>query len=149
MTVNLMDFVSKGKRSAIMRGVKPLNTKPEIRVRSLLHRFGYRFRIHVAGLPGKPDIVLRKHNVVIFVHGCFWHQHSFCREGQRRPTSNMAFWNKKFAANLARDKKHEAALRGQGWRVVVIWECEVRDDKALAKAVRSVFSSRPHVIRNP
>lgn len=137
-----MDFVTKEKRSAIMRGVKPLNTKPEIRVRSLLHRLGYRFRVHVAKLPGKPDIVLPKHGLVIFVHGCFWHQHASCAEGQRRPTSNTAFWDKKFTANLMRDRKHENALQEQGWCVAVIWECETRSEKALAEAIRSAFSKR-------
>ncbi|MBR0689425.1 DNA mismatch endonuclease Vsr [Bradyrhizobium manausense] len=131
-----MDFVSKEKRSAIMRGVKGANTRPELLVRSLLHKNGYRFRLHVKDLAGRPDIVLPKHKLVIFVHGCFWHQHRGCRDG-RRPASNVAFWDKKFRLNALRDKRNAADLHKEGWQTLTIWECETRDLKLLKRAIRA------------
>ncbi|MCP3440194.1 very short patch repair endonuclease [Bradyrhizobium sp. CCGUVB14] len=119
-----------------MRGVKGLNTRPERLVRSLLHKNGYRFRLHAKNLAGRPDIVLPKHKLAIFVHGCFWHQHRGCRDG-RRPTSNVAFWDRKFTLNASRDKRNLADLRKEGWQTLTIWECETRDLKLLTKAIRT------------
>ncbi len=131
-----MDFVSKEKRSNIMRGVRSKDTKPERRVRSLLHRNGYRFRIHDAMLPGTPDIVLPKHRTVIFVHGCFWHHHDGCRHA-RYPTSNSAFWRAKIERTRERDIRHEAALTQDGWHVITVWECELDDPARLFGDVES------------
>lgn len=104
---------------------KSKDTKPEILVRKLLHALGYRFRLCRKDLPGKPDIVLPKYRTVIFVHGCFWHQHAGCKAASR-PSTNVEFWEKKFARNRERDARVEAELAALGWRVIVIWECEVK-----------------------
>jgi DNA mismatch endonuclease, patch repair protein len=109
----------------MMSGIRNRNTKPEIRLRRALHALGFRFRLHAKGLPGKPDIVLRKHNAVIFVHGCFWHRHSNCRLATI-PVSNADFWSEKFSRNVERDKANLEALALAGWRVGIIWECGVR-----------------------
>lgn len=108
-----------------MRRVGQKNTKPEMVVRKFLHGNGYRFRLHRKDLPGHPDIVLPKHRAAIFVHGCFWHGHS-CRRG-KRPATNTEFWDKKLLGNLERDKANYKKLSALGWRVVVIWECEIKN----------------------
>ena len=108
-----------------MSRVGGVNTSPELIVRKLLHRLGYRFRIHVAHLPGKPDIVLARHRKIILVNGCFWHGHRNCSRA-RRPTSNREFWNEKLDATIARDRKTHRALRKLGWCLLVIWECQIR-----------------------
>jgi len=106
-----------------MSKVKATNSKPEILVRKLLHRLGYRFRLHRKDLPGKPDIVLRKYTAAIFVHGCFWHHHKGCKKS-KLPESNPEFWSDKIMANVTRDRRSVDALEQLGWRVFVIWECE-------------------------
>lgn len=108
-----------------MSSVKSKNTKPEICVRSLLHKAGFRFRLFRKDLPGSPDIVLPKFGTVIFVHGCFWHGHS-CPKG-RRPNSNQKFWNEKLNKNLCRDTSNYASLKALGWKVIVVWECEAEN----------------------
>ena len=120
-----MDVVDKQTRSRMMAGIRSKDTKAEMVVRRYLHRFGFRFRLHVSKLPGKPDIVLSKHRAVIFVQGCFWHRHSNCRYATT-PSSNVEKWTEKFAANITRDARNIAALRGSGWRVFLIWECGLR-----------------------
>jgi DNA mismatch endonuclease (patch repair protein) len=127
----MADVFSKEKRSWLMSRVKGRNTKPEILVRSLLHRMGFRFRLHCRELPGNPDIVLRRHKSVVFVHGCFWHGHKKCRKAIR-PTSNTSFWNKKLDQNKERDSRFRRALKRLGWRTLVIWECETRKPIKLA-----------------
>lgn len=120
--------VARGEaRSRIMRAIKSKDTAPELTVRRYLHAAGYRFRLHRADLPGRPDIVLPKHKAVIFVHGCFWHQHSSknCRNG-KLPQSNTAYWTPKLSRNLERDTAAAAALRKAGWRVLTVWECETK-----------------------
>ena len=112
-----------------MAAIRSANTKPEMRVRSALHGMGFRFRLHRKDLPGKPDIVLPKHRTAVFVHGCFWHCHS-CKYGQVQPATRAEFWAAKRGGNVARDKANAAALRRLGWRVVVLWECEVKTDEA-------------------
>lgn len=107
-----------------MSKVRSLNTKPEIKVRSLLHKLGYRFRLHRKDLPGKPDIVLPKHQTVVFIHGCFWHQHQGCKKATL-PKQNSEFWQTKLGGNQARDLANQEELRRLGWKVVVLWECEV------------------------
>ena len=122
----LVDFVSPEKRSRIMRGVKQKNTKPELLVRRAIHRAGYRFRIHKKDLPGRPDIVLPRHKIVIMVHGCFWHQHAACKEG-RVPASNQEYWVPKLARNVERDLEKSLALQELGWSVLTVWACTVND----------------------
>lgn len=120
-----MDRYSKADRSRIMARIGARNTQPEIIVRSTLHKMGFRFRLHRSDLPGKPDIVLPKLRKVIFVHGCFWHQHQGCSKA-KRPQTNSAFWNAKLDRNIARDLENYAALISQDWESLVIWECETR-----------------------
>ena len=119
-----MDIWSKEKRSKVMSKIRSKNTKPEMLLRSALHKEGLRFRIHRKDLPGKPDIIFAKQKVAIFVHGCFWHYHKDCREG-RIPSSNSKFWQEKLEKNVAKDETVTEELRGQGWRVITIWECEI------------------------
>jgi DNA mismatch endonuclease, patch repair protein len=119
-----MDIWSRKKRSEVMSKIKGKNTKPEIILRSALFKRGYRFRIHKKDLPGKPDIALPKYRTVIFVHGCFWHYHKDCREG-RIPSSNSNFWKEKLERNISKDKRHIESLESAGWKVIVVWECEI------------------------
>lgn len=107
-----------------MAGIKRRDTKPEVAVRSWLHRAGFRFRLHRRDLPGSPDIVLPRWNAVIFVHGCYWHRHAGCPKAAT-PHTRQRFWNAKFAANIERDRRNLLALRRLGWRVKVVWECSL------------------------
>jgi DNA mismatch endonuclease, patch repair protein len=109
----------------MMGGIRAWNTLPEMRLRRALHALGFRFRLHAKGLPGKPDLVLRKHGAVIFVHGCFWHRHRDCRLAST-PASNREFWADKFARNIERDRQSMEALGAMGWRVATVWECGLR-----------------------
>ena len=118
-----------------MSKIRSKDTKPEKILRSALHNLGYRFRIHKKDLPGEPDIVLSKYHTVIFVHGCFWHCHSECREG-RIPSSNSAYWADKITKNVARDLKNKDALKDQGWKTITIWECEI--ERKLAAVVKQI-----------
>jgi DNA mismatch endonuclease (patch repair protein) len=137
----MTDVFSQEKRSWIMSLVKGRDTKPEILVRSFVHRMGYRFRIHRRDLPGNPDIVLPRHGNVIFVHGCFWHGHKRCPRS-KRPTTNTNFWNKKLDGNIERDKRFRNELRRTGWKVLVVWECETRKpEKLLRKLERFLDDS--------
>lgn len=120
----MVDVVDSETRSRMMSGIKGKNTRPEVLVRKILHAEGFRFRIHVGTLPGKPDIVLPKYKVAIFVHGCFWHGHS-CRYF-KVPKTRTEFWLDKINKNTERDRAHMLELRNQGWRVLIIWECAVR-----------------------
>ena len=121
-----MDTMTPEQRHRVMVANKSKDTKPEVAVRRLLHALGYRFRIHRKELPGKPDIVLPKYRTVIFVHGCFWHQHEGCKAAST-PASHVEFWQKKFAANRARDARVQEELESMGWKVITIWECEVKE----------------------
>ena len=132
----MTDVFSKAKRSEIMRLVRSKDTKPELLVRSLLHRMGFRFRLHVASLPGKPDIVLPKYRVVVLVHGCFWHGHE-CKKA-KLPTSNVAFWSRKIAANRKRDGLTKKALRRLGWRCYIIWQCQIKDGHRLITLAQKI-----------
>lgn len=132
------DFVTREKRSRIMRGVKQKDTKPEIKVRKLLHSLGFRFRLHRRDLAGRPDIVLPKYRTAIFVHGCFWHQHSGCKDG-RIPRSNTDYWEPKLKRNVERDRQSVEALEGQGWTVRVIWACELDDNEGMERRLLDWF----------
>jgi len=124
--------MTSAERSRIMRAVKSKNTAPERMVRSLLHRWGFRFRLHRRDLPGNPDIVFPGRKCVIFVHGCFWHGHD-CRRGSRSPQSNIDYWRTKIARNVERDRRHLVELVDRGWRACVVWECEIRDPETLCR----------------
>ena len=122
----MADIVNEKRRSEIMAKIRSKGTKPEMTVRRLLHSMGYRYKLHVAGLPGKPDIVFPARRKVIEVRGCFWHQHEDPACGiVRRPKSNRDYWLPKLERNVERDAKQEAELRALGWDVLVVWECEV------------------------
>lgn len=126
----MTDAISKDQ-TAIMRAVRTRHTEPEMRVRRIAHRLGYRFRLHRSDLPGKPDLAFPVQRKLIFVHGCFWHQHQGCRRGSA-PQSNVAFWRPKLARNRSRDAEQMAAVKRRGWRALVIWECQTNDEKRLA-----------------
>ncbi len=130
-----MDVFSREKRSWIMSRIRSGDTKPEFVVRSMLHRLGLRFSLRRRKLPGSPDIVLAKHRTAVFVHGCFWHRHG-CRTATT-PRTRKAFWNAKFARNVARDRENRRELRKLGWRTIVVWECQVMRDPE--RAVKRIF----------
>lgn len=134
----MTDIFTRAQRSAIMRRVKSADTAPELRVRRLAHRLGYRFRLHRKDLPGRPDLAFPGRGVALFVHGCFWHQHEGCGRAAR-PASNRAYWERKLSGNVARDAAAAAALRRLGWRVEVVWECELRDEATLADRLRQAL----------
>ena len=130
-----MDTITPKQRSRLMARVRSKDTKPELFVRSLVHRLGFRFRLHRADLPGKPDIVLTRHKKIIFVHGCFWHRHGNCQR-LSFPATNVKFWKAKFLANIERDRRNRRRLRLLGWKVLVVWECEIRTGAAARKTRR-------------
>jgi len=131
-----LDTLSPIQRSINMSRVKGRDTRPEKIVRSLLHRLGYRFRLHNNKLPGKPDITLAKYKTVIFVHGCFWHRHSGCPRASI-PKTRQEFWTNKFEKNINRDKQVQTNLKELGWKIIVIWECELKDIPRLEKRILS------------
>jgi len=136
-----MDVLTPEQRHYNMSRIHSKDTKPEIIVRKWLWKNGYRFRLHRKDLPGKPDIILAKYRVVIFVHGCFWHMHN-CKYGSK-PKTNRSFWNKKLDDNVKRDRKNIKKLHSIGWRVLIIWECEIMkwDSKLEAKIRSSLHGS--------
>jgi DNA mismatch endonuclease (patch repair protein) len=136
------DVFSKEQRSRVMAKVRGENTSPEMAVRSLIHRMGYRYRLHRKDLPGKPDIVLPRHKKIIFVHGCFWHQHAGCKAADR-PASNTEYWTKKLDRNIERDKSNQQKLEELGWQVLVVWECQIKDRAALTQRLSAFLSEQP------
>jgi DNA mismatch endonuclease (patch repair protein) len=134
----MADIYSKEKRSEIMSRIRNRDTLPERIVRSTLHRLGVRFRLVARDLPGKPDIVLRSRMAVVFVHGCYWHSHD-CVKGRSRAKSRAEFWSRKIGENSIRDRRNYQLLSTQGWRVVVVWECETKDiEKLRAKLAKEL-----------
>ena len=134
-----MDTIEPAARAERTRGVRSKNTRPEMVVRSLAHQLGYRFRLHRSDLAGSPDLVFPSRRAAIFVHGCFWHQHD-CPRGSRRPSSNAAYWHPKLARNVERDAKAQQQLESDGWRVLVLWECELRDMDRLARRLTNFLN---------
>ncbi len=124
----MVDVHEPEVRSYNMSQVKGKNTKPEMLVRKFLHSNGFRYRLHVKDLPGKPDLVLPKYNSVIFVHGCFWHAHEDC-EYFKMPKTRTKWWKEKLYGNKKRDKKNVKELKDSGWKVLIVWECELKQDK--------------------
>ncbi len=123
----MADRITPERRSWNMSRIGGRNTGPELRLRSLLHGAGYRFRIHVKQLPGCPDIVLPKYRTVIFVHGCFWHRHPGCQDATT-PSTRQEFWEEKFDRNVNRDVRDQAAFEAAGWTVLTVWECDLKAD---------------------
>ena len=137
----MTDIVDSKTRSRMMAAVAQKNTKPEVALRRLLHRSGLRFRLHDPGLPGRPDIVFPKYRAVIFVHGCFWHRHQRCSR-TTTPKTRRGFWQQKFEENVRRDRKNVRELEESGWRVFVVWECEVLNDaQSMAKNLTARIKS--------
>ncbi|MEV5023077.1 DNA mismatch endonuclease Vsr [Sphingobium sp. LMA1-1-1.1] len=126
-----MDTVSVEKRSAMMRNIRSRNTRPELAVRRTAHRLGLRFRLHRRDLPGAPDLVFPRRKTALFVNGCYWHRHSGCKYAYT-PKSNVEFWLNKLQTNVARDIRTRQELEDRGWNVVVIWECQTREEKTIA-----------------
>jgi len=135
-----MDKLSPERRSANMARIRSKNTSPEITLRTLVHGLGCRFRLHRKDLPGKPDLVFLSRKKVIFVHGCFWHQHPECREG-RVPGSRLEYWEPKLLRNKQRDAAAQAALKKLGWRCLIVWECELRNTAAVLRRVKRFLRS--------
>jgi DNA mismatch endonuclease (patch repair protein) len=135
-----MDVFSPAHRSQIMRQVHSKDTRPELTVRRLVHGMGYRYRLHSKNLPGCPDLMLTAHKKAIFVHGCFWHRHE-CPSATL-PKSNRDYWERKQNRNAARDKENIRALRGLGWKVLIIWECEIKDVKRLQRQVQRFLADK-------
>lgn len=125
-----------------MSRIRSTDTKPELIVRRLLTALGARYRLHRRDLPGKPDIVMAGRSLIIFVHGCFWHQHPGCREATM-PSGNRAFWQAKLEGNTARDARHLRELKRAGWRVAVVWECETRDAAKLSRRLERLLAKNP------
>lgn len=132
-----MDIVDAKTRSRMMSNIRGKDTKPELTLRRALHARGFRYRLHIKGLPGHPDLVFPKHRSVVFVHGCFWHRHRGCPKATT-PATRVEFWQKKFAGNTERDCRNIDQLRKAGWRVLVVWECELT--KCMAERTSSVVS---------
>lgn len=130
-----MDRLNREQRSAQMGRIRAKDTGPEWAVRRLVHGLGFRYRLHVGGLPGKPDLVFLGRGAIIFVHGCFWHRHVGCPLA-RLPKSRLDFWEPKLTANCRRDQRNERALRSLGWRVMVIWECQIANTERLSARIR-------------
>lgn len=131
ISIKMRDLLTKERRSWNMSRITGKDTLPEMRVRSLLHRMGYRFRVHRRDLPGNPDIVFVSRRLVVFVHGCFWHRHRRCKNCTT-PTNRREFWLKKLEGNASRDKRNRRRLRILGWKTFVIWECETENGNLLA-----------------
>lgn len=129
-------------RSRTMRAVRSKDTTPELKVRRVVHALGYRYRLHRNDLPGKPDLVFGPRRKVIFVHGCFWHGHS-CKRGNRQPKNNAHYWRKKIGGNIVRDAATLTALRDLQWQSLVIWECEISSEVALAQRIVTFLGVRP------
>jgi DNA mismatch endonuclease, patch repair protein len=138
------DRLTPERRSWNMSRIKGRDTEPEKRVRSILHRLGFRFTLRRKGLPGKPDVVLPARRTIVFVHGCFWHQHTGCRNAVL-PQTRADFWVAKLTGNTDRDRRNSIALRRLGWRVLVVWECELEDEAKLErKLLRKLRSGDEH-----
>ena len=152
----MVDVVNPETRSRMMSAIRGANTKPELNVRRRLHAAGFRYGLHRKDLPGRPDLVMPRHDAVIFVHGCYWHRHPGCRLATT-PSTRTDFWTAKFTANQERDRRNIAELRDRGWRVAIVWECEVRTatdaDEAVSELIAWLLSDRdqveiPHAARS-
>jgi len=138
-----MDVLTPAQRSRCMSAIRSKHTKPEVLVRMLLRSMGYRYRLHVSRLPGRPDMVVPSQRLAIFVHGCFWHSHR-CRYGMVHPATNVEFWRKKRLGNVRRDKRNFRVLRKTGWKVVTVWECWTRKPDALRERLAVLLHKKPN-----
>ena len=136
----MTDVHTREQRSFNMSQIRSKNTSPEIIVRSIVHRMGYRYALHRSDLPGHPDIVLVRYKKIIFVHGCFWHRHN-CKYGKVRPATRKSFWLIKLTGNVLRDRRNLKKLRLLGWTVLLVWQCQIRNSKKLIPRHRSFLKS--------
>ena len=136
-----MDKLTVAERSRLMSLVRSKGTAPEMLVRRVIHRMGYRYRLHVSDLPGKPDLVFPGRSKIILVHGCFWHGHT-CRHGQKRPAANGSYWTAKLDRNQSRDRSNRNQLRRLGWDVLVLWECKLKDESKLTESLVQFLGDR-------
>ncbi len=143
----MADVLSKKQRSICMSAIRGKNTKPEITVRRMAHRLGFRFRLYRGDLPGRPDLTFPRLRAVVFVNGCFWHSHR-CRYGKVMPKANAAFWRKKRLKTVLRDRRNRSAAQKLGWRVLTVWECQLRDIEAVKKRMVAFLGDGP-VLHRP
>lgn len=136
-----MDNIDPQARSLLMARIRGVDTKPERQVRSLLHQLGYRFKTHLKGVPGRPDVAFPGRKAAIYIHGCFWHQHPGCRNATM-PSTRTPFWQEKFDRNRERDARVLALVEAQGWRTLVVWECQVTDSPRLAERLVTFIGPR-------
>jgi len=129
-----------------MRQIASKNTVPEVFFRKLIHRAGFRYRLHVKTLPGKPDLVLKKYRTVVFIHGCFWHGHENCKRGNK-PKTNKKYWDNKIERNIERDRKNVIMLRKAGWHTFVVWECELKKPESVLKRFRKFIKTKGSTAR--
>lgn len=137
----MADVLTPEQRSFNMSRIRNRDTRPEMIVRSIVHRMGYRYRLHKKDLPGKPDVVLVRHRKIIDVHGCFFHVHK-CKYGSVVPATNAKFWRTKRQSNVERDRRNLRALKREGWQVMIVWECQTKDLNKLERAIRRFLESR-------
>ncbi len=137
----MADTLTPAQRSERMSRVRGKNTAPEMKLRRLIHGMGYRYRLHVGGLPGKPDLVFPSRHAVIFMHGCFWHRHANCKLA-RLPKSKLDFWETKLEENRQRDLRYRERLMAMGWRVLIVWECELQNLDHVSRVVREFLGER-------
>lgn len=136
-----MDPLSPEQRKFTMSRVRAKDTSAEMRVRRLIHKLGYRYRLHGSDLPGNPDIIFRARNKAIFINGCFWHGHD-CRAGRNRPKSNESYWFPKLERNKARDAANHAKLKQLGWELLILWECQLKDEAVLSEKIRKFLGEK-------
>ena len=137
-----MDIMTPEKRSRLMARIKGRDTRPELVVRRTAHAMGFRFRLHRRDLPGRPDLVFPKLRLALFVHGCFWHMHEGCRHS-RVPETNRDFWSEKLSGNASRDRRVQSQLEAAGWRVGIIWECQIAHETALRERLSALLKPTP------
>ncbi len=139
----MVDTVNRQRRSEIMSRIGPRDTVPELAVRRVAHRMGFRFRLHQRELPGRPDVVFARHRLVVFVHGCFWHRHGGCKNATI-PKTRPEFWQRKFQGNVERDKRNCEQLARLGWRTLIVWECEAEDPARLESILAAALVHAEH-----
>lgn len=142
----MTDSISKQHRSWNMSRIKSKNTSPELRVRSALHRAGYRYTLYGDNLPGKPDLVFRKYKTVLFVHGCFWHHHKGCKRANL-PKSNKDYWVPKIMRNVERDAENRKLLKKSGWQVIIVWECQTKETDKIIRIFERKIKKKTHAKR--
>lgn len=135
-----MDNISKQQRSRNMSRIRSKNTKPEIAVRKAISKYGVKYRLHLSNLPGKPDIVIRKKKIVIFINGCFWHQHNGCKR-KSLPKTNIEYWNKKLSDNIEKQNRNIVDLKNLGWKVGLVWECQTKNNMMLDYVLREIIDA--------